>query len=152
MIRHTVATLVYRAAKTFANAPEEFASFRVKPTSRTPAEIVAHMGDLMDWALSMAKGKEVWHDSPPQEWHREVERWYAAVKEFDTYLENAPTIACPLERLFQGPIADALTHVGQLAMLRNLFGARLRGENYFRADISVGRVGPDQAAPRREFG
>ena len=151
MIRHTVATLVYRATKTFAKVPAGFDAFRAKSTSRTPAEIVAHMGDLFDWALSLARGNEVWHDSPPQEWQREVDRWFAAVREFDTYLANSPTIACPMERLFQGPIADALTHVGQLAMLRNLFGAPIRGENYFRADISVGRVGPDQAAPRREF-
>jgi hypothetical protein len=152
VIRHTVATLVYRAAKTFANVPAGFGAFRAKPTSRTPTEVVAHMDDLLDWALSMAKGSEVWHDSTPQGWDREVDRWYAAVREFDTYLANASTIACPLERLFQGPIADALTHVGQLAMLRNLFGTPIRGENYFRAEISIGRVGPDQAAPRKEFG
>jgi hypothetical protein len=151
MIRHTVATLVYRATKTLAKAPAGFEAFRAKPASRTPAEIVAHMGDLFDWALSMARGNEVWHDSPAHEWHREVDRWYAAVREFDTYLADASMIACPLERLFQGPIADALTHVGQLAMLRSLFGAPIGGENYYRAEIGIGRVGPDQAAPRKEF-
>ncbi|MGA9364912.1 MAG: hypothetical protein WBW16_11170 [Bacteroidota bacterium] len=151
MIRHAVATMVYRGAKTLRDAPTDFGAFCVKPESRTPVEIVAHMGDLFDWALSMAKGQEIWHSSLPQAWDREVARFYASVKEFDTYLANSPTVACPLERLFQGPIADAISHVGQLAMLRHLFGAPIRGENYFKADISIGQVGPNQAPPRKEF-
>jgi hypothetical protein len=151
MIRHAVATMVYRGAKTFRNAPTDFGVFRVKPESRTPVEIVAHMGDLFDWALSMAKGQEVWHDSPPQAWDCEVARFYASVKEFDSYLAGPSRTACPLERLFQGPIADAISHVGQLAMLRHLFGAPIRGENYFVADISIGQVGPNQPPPRKEF-
>jgi hypothetical protein len=151
IVRHEVATVVYRGAKTLRNAPADFGMFRVKPGSRTPVEIVAHIGDLFDWALSMAKGQEVWHDSPPQAWDREVARFYASVKEFDSYLISSPTIACPLEKLFQGPIADAISHVGQLAMLRHLFGAPIRGENYFVADISIGQVGPNQPPVRKEF-
>ncbi len=151
MLRHAVATMVYRGAKTLRDAPAGFAVFRVKPESRTPVEIVAHMGDLFDWALSMAKGQEIWRTSPSQEWDREVARFYASVKEFDTYLANSSTVACPLDRLLQGPIADAITHVGQLAMLRHLFGAPIKGENYFKADISIGQVGPNQPAPRKEF-
>jgi hypothetical protein len=151
MIRHAVATMVYRGAKTLRGAPADFGVFRVKPGSRMPVEIVAHIGDLFDWALSMAKGQEVWHDSPPQDWDREVARFYACVKAFDDYLASSPTVACPLEKLFQGPIADAISHVGQLAMLRRLFGAPIRGENYFKADISIGQVGPNQPPPRKEF-
>jgi len=151
MIRHVVATVVYRGAKTLRGAPADFGVFRVKPESRTPVEIVAHMSDLFDWALSMAKGQEIWRSSPPQPWDREVARLYASVKEFDTYLANSSIVACPLERLFQGPIADAISHVGQLAMLRHLFGAPIRGENYFAADISIGQVGPIQPPPRKEF-
>jgi hypothetical protein len=151
MLRHAVATMVYRGAKTLRDAPAEFGIFRVKSESRTPVEIVAHLGDLFDWALSMAKGQEMWRDSPPQEWDREVARFYASVKEFDSYLATSPTVACSLERLFQGPIADAISHVGQLAMLRHLFGAPIKGENYFKADIGIGQVGPNQPAPRKEF-
>lgn len=151
MIRHTVAAMVYRGSKTLRDAPADFGQFRVKPKSRTPVEIVAHMGDLFDWALSMVKGQETWRSSPPQEWDREVARFYASVKEFDTFLADSPSVACSLERLFQGPIADAISHVGQLAMLRHLFGVPIRGENYFKADIDIGQVGPDQPAPRKEF-
>jgi hypothetical protein len=152
MIRHAVATVVYRGAKALRDPPADFGVFRVKPGSRTPVEIVAHMGDLFDWALSMAKGQEVWHDSPPQDWAHEVARFYASIKEFDTYLADSPTVACPLEKLFQGPIADAISHVGQLAMLRRLFGSPIRGETYFKADINIGQVGPNQPSPRKEFG
>jgi hypothetical protein len=151
MIRHAVATMVYRGAKTFRDAPADFGEFRVKPESRTPLEIIAHMGDLFDWALSMAKGQEVWRTSTPLEWDREVNRFYASVREFDTYLGSSPTIACPLERLLQGPILDALTHIGQLAMLRHIFGTPIKGENYFSADIRVGQVGPNQPAPTKPF-
>jgi hypothetical protein len=109
------------------------------------------MGDLFDWALTMAQGHERWHDAPPQEWDREVSRFFDSVTAFYTFMAGSGPVACPLERLFQGPIADAISHVGQLAMLRHLFGAPIRGENYFKADITVGRVGPDQPAPRKEF-
>ena len=151
IVRHIIATMVYRGSKSLRDAPSDFGVFRINPKSRTPAEIVAHMGDLFDWALTIAKGEGVWHSSPPQVWDHEVARFYASVKEFDTYLAGPSTIVCPLEKLIQGPIADAITHVGQLAMLRHLFGAPIRGENYFMADIVTGRVGPEQSKPRREF-
>jgi hypothetical protein len=151
MLRHAVATVVYRGAKTFRDAPGDFAAFRIKPDSRTPVEIVAHMGYLFDWALSMAKGKEVWRESVPRNWDEELARFYASIREFDLFLAGASTMACPAERLLQGPIADAMTHVGQLAMLRHLAGSPIKGENYFKADIVVGQVGPAQPPPRRVF-
>ena len=151
MLRHAVATVVYRGAKTFRDAPEDFGTFRIKAKSRTPIEIVAHMGDLFDWALSMAKGEGIWRESVPQSWDEELDRLYASLKEFDAFLADAPTIGCSLGKLLQGPIADAMTHVGQLAMLRHLIGSPIRGENYFKADIAVGQVGPAQPPPRKEF-
>jgi hypothetical protein len=151
MFRHSIATLAYRASKTLRDAPENFAAFHIDAKSRTPVEILAHMGDLMDWALSMATGKSVWHESVPQNWDSEVARFYDSVKRFDTFVASDAMIVCPLEKLFQGPIADALTHIGQLAMLRRIAGVPIRGENYFAADILSGRVGPEQSSPRKEF-
>ena len=112
---------------------------------------VAHIGDLLDWGLSIARGKQVWKNAKPQTWEQEVERFFAALKEFDRYLAPPEPLACTPQELFQGPIADALTHVGQIAMLRRLAGTPMRGENYFTADIEVGRVGAEQSAPRFEF-
>jgi len=114
-----------------------------------PAQEVA--GDLYDWALSQAKGAEAWRDSTPLEWDAEVARFFAALRRFDDYLASDAPLAAPIEKIFQGAIADSLTHVGQLAMLRRLAGARIKGENYAKADIAAGRVGPEQTAPRREF-
>jgi hypothetical protein len=150
-LRHTVATLAYRGGKAVRGAPPEFAAFKAGPTTRTPVEILAHIGDLLDWALSMAEGKQKWQNSVPLPWPQEVERFHSALKAFDERLAAPAPLATPAEKLFQGPIADALTHVGQIAMLRRLSGAAMRGENYAQADIAAGRVGAEQAAPRREF-
>jgi hypothetical protein len=151
LLRHTLATVAYRGGKALRGAPESFATFKTSGSSRTPAEIVAHLGDLFDWALSIAKGAQTWRDSSPLPWDQEVERLFAALQRFDAYLASDAPLAESEEHLFQGPIADALTHVGQLTMLRRIEGAPIRSENYFKADIAVGRVGAQQSPPRREF-
>ena len=133
------------------DAPESFASFKASETTRTPAEILAHVGDLLDWALSIAKDEETWHNSKPLKWNKEVQRFHSALKAFDRYLESNAELAASCERLFQGPIADALTHVGQIAMLRRMAGNPIRGENYSRAKIESGRVGAKQETAKREF-
>lgn len=150
-LRHTLATLAYRGGKVLRGAPPGFGSFRVGATSRTPSEILAHVCDLFDWTLSLVRGQEVWRDSSPGTWDSDVQRFFNTLRTLDELLADRGSLGCPWTRLFQGPIADALTHIGQLALLRRLAGSAVRGENYFKAEISTGRVGPDQAAPRREF-
>jgi len=151
MLRHTVATLAYRGGKAVRGAPENVATFRATEKMRTPVEILAHMGDLFDWALWMARGKHEWRDSAPLPWESEIQRFFATLKAFDDYLASSEPLHYPAEKLFQGPVADALTHIGQIAMLRRIAGAPVRGENYMRAEIVAGRVGPDQSPARREF-
>ena len=150
-LRHALATLAYRGGKAVRDAPAEFATFRPAASARTPAEILAHIGDLLDWAVGLVGGKQDWHDSKPLPWDKEVERFLAGLAAFDRALSSTEALGFPEERLFQGPVADALTHVGQLTLLRRLAGATMRSENYFRAGIEAGRVGRDQAAPVREF-
>jgi hypothetical protein len=151
LLRHTVATLAYRAGKALRGAPENFGEFKIAQTTRTPLQIIAHLGDLLDWALSLAKGKEAWNNSTPLRWQEEVKRFFSALQAFEDYLASNLPLHTPAERLFQGPLADALSHVGQIAMLRRMAGAPIRGENYLRAEIVAGRVGAEQTAPRREF-
>ena len=151
LLRHALATIAYRGGKAVRGAPESFVTFKVHPASRTPSEILAHIGDLFDWALSLAKGAQAWRDSTPIAWDQEIDRFFASLGRFDAYLASDAPLGESAERLFQGPIADALTHVGQLTLLRRVHGAPIRSENYHKADIAVGRVGPDQTAPRREF-
>jgi hypothetical protein len=151
LLRHTVATLAYRGGKAVRGAHGEFAGYRAAEKTRTPAQILAHIGDLLDWALSLAGGKEEWHNAAPLPWDQEVQRFFAALERLDAYLASDAPLGCPAGRLFQGPIADALAHVGQIAMLRRMAGSPVRGENFQRAEIEIGRVGPDQVSPRREF-
>lgn len=151
LLRHIIATLAYRGGKAVRHAPADFAQFKAAPGARTPAQILAHLGDLLDWALSIAQGKQAWHDSTPLPWEQEVARFFAALQAFDKFLASNGTLGCSAEKLFQGPIADAFTHVGQIAILRRMAGSPVRAENYFRADIVAGRVGPEQTLPGREF-
>ncbi len=149
MLRHTLSTLGYRTARALEGAPESFAAF--DGAGRQPAQILAHMGDLFDWALSMVEGNQRWHVSEPLGWEAEQQRFFAALAAFDAYLTSGGRIHAPLERLFQGPVSDALTHVGQLAMMRRLAGCPIVGENYYVAEIAGGRVGAEQAAPVKPF-
>jgi hypothetical protein len=151
LLRHTLATLAYRGAKVLRDAPPGFGGLRIGETTRTPVAILSHIGDLLDWALSMARGAEVWREAHSTSWDEQVARFFAGLAAFDALLRSGAPLGTTVERLFQGPIADALTHVGQLAMLRRLAGSPVRGENYARADIAAGQLGAEQAAPRREF-
>lgn len=152
-LRHTLATLAYRGAKATRNAPPEFATFKASPTTRTPVEILAHIGDLMDWGLWMAREKSVWNNATPLAWDEEIRRFHATMEAFDEYLASDRPLATTTEILFQGPVADAISHVGQINTLRRMFGAPVKGESYARATIEKGRVGADQkpADPRYEF-
>lgn len=151
MLRHALATLAYRGGKAVRGAPDRFGAFRMEATVRTPGQVLAHVGDLLDWALELADGRHVWHDSPPQSWPEDVARSFHALARLDARLASDAPLGFDEKHLFQGPIADALTHVGQITMLRRMFGSPVRGENYLRADIAAGRVGPEQSAPRREL-
>ena len=150
-LRHALATVAYRGGKALRGAPDDFAEFRVAAGTRTPLELLAHVNDLFDWLLHLAEGEHVWQNSTPGSWAGEVERFYRGLAAVDARLANGRPLGFPPERLFQGPIADALTHVGQLAMLRRLAGAPVKGENYFKADIRAGVVGAEQPPPVREF-
>jgi hypothetical protein len=151
LLRHTVATLAYRGRKAVQKAPDGFEKFTIGDKTRTPAEILSHIGDLLDWALALAKGQPAWQNSLPRSWKQEVGRFFKALQKFDSFLASEEPLGCLPEKLFQGPIADSFTHVGQIAMLRRLAGSPVRGENYFKADIQAGRVGPDHAIARKEF-
>jgi hypothetical protein len=151
LLRHALATLAYRGGKAIRNASENFSAFNPGGEVRAPEKILAHIGDLMDWALTIALGKREWRDCKPLSWESEVERFFATIRKFDDYLASSEPLHASPEKLLQGPVADALTHIGQIAMLRRMAGEPLKGESYYEAEILVGRVGADQARPKREF-
>ncbi len=151
LLRHTLATLAYRGGKALRGAPTGFADFRAGAGVRTPGEILSHLGDLLDWAVSIANGKESWSGAKPQDWEKGTARFFAALEALDKRLASDAPLACSPEALFQGPIADSIAHIGQIAMLRRLASSPVRGENYFVAEITPGRLGNEQAKPKFEF-
>lgn len=150
-LRHTLATLAYRAAKVLRGVPDGFSDFQACENARTPGQILAHLGDLMDWALTLARGEHKWQDSAPLPWDAGSQRFFRSLAAFDAYLAAGEPLLQAADLLFQGPVADALTHVGQIAFLRRMYGTPIRAENYFRAPISTGQVGYEQKPPVREF-
>lgn len=150
-LRHTVATLAYRGGKAISVAGDSVANFPASETTRTPLEILAHVGDLLDWAIGLTQGQYKFHEANPESWEEQVDRFFAAIKKLDDALASDTPLGFPPEQIFQGPIADALTHVGQIALLRRAAGSPMRGENYFKAHIEAGRVGAEQSTDRIEF-
>src|SRR6185503_19427135 len=144
-------TLAYRASKSLRGATPAFADFRASETSRTPVEILAHMGDLMDWGLAMSRGTPKWNTSAPLPWDREVERFFDAVTAWDGYLAGPEPLGYEVERLFQGPIADAINHTGQINFLRRLAGEPVKGESYNRAAIAAGQTTFEQPRPEAKY-
>ena len=149
-LRQLAATLAYRAAKVLRDVPPSFATYTCGDSTRTPIRIVAHMGDLMAWGTSIAKGGYEWKAGGTDDWPTEVERFFQGLAALDAALA-ADDFNGSIDKLIQGPLADALTHVGQLAMLRGMAGTPVRPESYAKAAITIGRVGFDQPAPGREF-
>ena len=149
LLRHTVASLAYRATRALEDAPAQFAEFN--GAGRQPVQILAHMGDLFDWALTAVQGNERWHTSKPHSWVTEKQRFFGSLHAFDAYLASNEPLYASAGAIFQGPIADALTHVGQLAMMRRLAGSPICGENYYVAEIKAGQAGAEQPAPVQPF-
>ncbi len=150
-LRFLVATLAYRGGKVLSDAPKGFGAFAPGAGSRTAGRVLAHVGDLLDWGLALADGEHRWTDTRSDDWEAQVERFWAGLAALDARLAAPEPLGRPARRLISGPLADALTHVGQLAMLRRLAGAPVKGENYYKAEVEIGRVGPDQHPPVYEF-
>jgi hypothetical protein len=151
LLRHGLAAVAYRGGKVIREVPPDFESFAAGTGARTAAEILAHVGDLFDWAATMIRGDVKWADSPERRWDVLVDRFYSSLGTVDALLQATPVTMEAAEMLLRGPVADSLTHIGQLGLMRRLAGGPVRGENYARAQVQTGRVGKDQAAPIREL-
>jgi len=140
LLRHLVATIAFRGRIAIREAPEDFSGFSLAGDIRTPGEILAHIGDLLQGSVYLLKGEMIYLNGEPLPWDEEVKRFFSAVKELDSFLASAAEIAVPIEKLTQGPIADALTHIGQIIILRRAAGAPVRTEPYFTAEIIPGEI------------
>ncbi len=148
LLRHLVATVAYRGRIAVSGAPEGFATFRLEGGGRTPGELLAHLGDLLEGSRLLLQGEMVMLESPPLPWGEGVSRIFSEAKRLDAFLASEAPLVVPVERFVQGPVGDALTHVGQLVLLRRAAGSPVRAESYFTADIAPGRIDqePDESA------
>lgn len=138
LLRHMVATVAFRCGVALEGAPTDFADFRIHESTRTPVEILAHIGDLLIGSHYLLRGEFVEMVSKPLPWNDEVSRFFSSVQELDTFLASDQKLAHPVEKMVQGPIGDALTHVGQIVLLRRIAGAPIKQTSYFAAEIVPG--------------
>lgn len=147
-VRHFLAALAYRFVKAVRDAPPGFPDFAAGHGVRTPHAVVHHVNGVLGYAAVAVAGGDVRyrHPHPRLDWDGEIALVHATLARLDALLvERPPGDPERLHRLLQGPLSDAMTHVGQLATLRRLAGDPIPGENFFEADVRVGRVGSDQA-------
>ena len=147
MLKHYLAALAYRTQKALRGAPDTFADFRAKPGVRTPHEIVLHMTGVIGYARTFFTGGE-WHPERMNSFKEEILRFHELLEDLGRFLDDdTPFVNTTPERMLQGPLSDAMTHAGQLIMLRRLFGNPVPPENFIMADIDPENLGPDQPAP-----
>jgi len=148
LLNHFLAALAYRTQKALRDAPADFGSFRAADGVRTPAELVRHMASVLGYARTFFVGGKYWPE-PLDSLAEEVQRFHENLGFLAQYLRNGDPLREGMteERLLQGPFSDAMTHAGQLALLRRLAGAPVPPENFIVAEIKEERLGPDQAEP-----
>jgi hypothetical protein len=146
ILRHFLAALAYRTQKAIRMASDGYADFRVVPGVRTPHQIVRHMSDVLMYACAYYTGESHRALSAPS-FAEQVDHFHEVLSELDGYIETGSPVGTTYERLLQGPLADAMSHVGQLALLRRLAGDPVPPENFIEADIEDGRVGREQKPP-----
>lgn len=150
LLRHYLAALAYRTQKALRDAPAGFGDFRPQDGVRTPSELVRHMTSVLGYAGTLFTGGRYRPDPLPT-LAAEIERFHGMLETLAEQVERGAALrdGVTLERLLQGPLADAMTHAGQLALLRRLAGAPVPPENFVFADIDPRRLGPEQATPAR---
>src|SRR5687768_6139482 len=148
LLRHFLAALAYRTQKALRGEPSEFADFRAGTHVRTPHELVWHMTGVIGYARTMLHGGKF---VPPrlETFAEEIVRFHdtlAALRE--DFANSALTAQISDDQFLQGPLSDAMTHAGQLAMLRRMAGSPVPSENFIFASIDGENVSADQAEPR----
>jgi hypothetical protein len=149
LLKHFLAALAYRTQKALRGAPPEFASFRTAPESRTPRELIRHMDSVLGYAGTFFIGGT--YKAPLiDDFDKAVEHFHEILEKLAQHIEQGTELReITPEQLLQGPLADAMTHAGQLALLRRLSGNPVPPENFIYADIDPYNLGPDQPPPVR---
>jgi len=147
LLRHFLATLAYRTQKALRGAPPDFAEFEAGNLTRSPLELVRHMTAMLGYARGLFRG-EAYHAEPAAPLRIEVRRFHHMLEDLSDHLRQGDALAdITLERLLQGPLSDAMTHAGQIALLRRLRGSPVPPENFAGATVDASRLGEDQPTP-----
>ena len=148
MLRHFLAALAYRTQKAVRGAPADFAEFEAGNLSRTPIELVRHMTSVLGYARTFFRAGQ-YRPEPLPTFQEELGRFHAMLDDLSTHLQASDPLAdLSLEQLLQGPFSDAMTHAGQLALLRRLHGSPVPPEDFVFADVSPSNLGQHQPEPR----
>ena len=148
LLRHFLAAIAYRTQKALRDAPAHYATFSAGHRARTPTELIRHMTSLMGYVRTFFEGGTYKPDPLPA-FAQEVERFHGMIEQVGELLASGAKCSITTEQLLQGPFADAMTHVGQLAMLRRLADTPIAPENFIHADIRADRLHADQPRPAR---
>jgi hypothetical protein len=146
LLRHFLAAIAYRAQKALRDAPDSYANFQAGMSVRTPHELVRHMTSVLGYARTLFLGG-VWRPQILPVFHDEVARLHEVIEDLGRLIETGQAPGISPEQLLQGPLSDAMTHVGQLAMLRRLSGAPVAPENFVFAKVNATNLGPHQPPP-----
>src|SRR5436190_759611 len=147
MLMHFLGALAYRTQKALRGAPRKFADFQAGGGVRTPNELVRHMASVLGYARTFFVGGNYWPE-PLETFEAEIDRFHEMLADLRKLLDDdTPLIGTTEERMLQGPFSDAMTHAGQLAMLRRLHGAPVPSENFILADVSAENVSANQPDP-----
>ena len=146
MLRHFLASLAYRLQKALREAPSDFGEFRVSPDVRNPREVVKHMTSVLGYARTFFVGGDYRPESLGT-LEEEVERFHTLLESLSEHFGTGDFSRMSPERFLQGPLSDAMSHAGQLAMLRRLFDSPVPPENFIMAHIDAGNVSADQSKP-----
>lgn len=151
LLTHFLAAIAYRTQKVLRDAPPHFPHFAAGHQVRTPVEILRHMTSLMGYTRTLFLGGTYPVRPEPQgTFADEITRFHDMLGDVGRLLTaGTPLREISYQQLLQGPFADVMTHVGQVALLRRLADAPVAPENFIYADIRSDRLGPDQAMPAR---
>ncbi|HSY68912.1 MAG TPA: hypothetical protein VK813_09730 [Edaphobacter sp.] len=148
LLKHFLAALAYRTQKALRDAPPEFADFRAAPQVRTPHELIRHMDSVLGYSRTFFLGSAYRPPTFP-DFPAAIEHFHEVLTDVARHIEVGTELhGITPEVLLQGPFSDAMTHAGQLALLRRLSGSPVPPENFIFADITPNNLGPDQALPR----
>jgi hypothetical protein len=149
LLRHYLASIAYHAQKAIRGAPPSYWAFSPGNQVRTPETILRHMTSVLGYARTFFVGGIYRPESLPAI-QAEIDQFHQILEDVSQLLDTSSPLQSITElQLLQGPFSDVMTHIGQLSLLRRLYGSPVPPENFIYAEMSATRLGKDQQEPLR---